>query len=217
MIIRLNKYKPQIMKKLFLLSVLVIVSFLELKAQGVEITPITGYTFPASYRITSGNARLGDGQNWGGNLGFSLNEHVEIELSYSYMATRATASSPLINNRVDVRTQVHYAMIGANRLFPTSDAMTFFAGMKLGTGTLAFPDREFNNITKFSWGFQGGMKYFASDRIGIRMQANLMMPVVSAGGSLWWSPGGGTAVGVSTWSPIVQFGFTGGIIFRLQQ
>lgn len=205
------------MKKLILLSVLILGPFLESKAQGVEITPITGYTFPASYRITSGTARLGDGQNWGGNLGFSIRDNMEIELSYNYMATRATASSPLISNRVDVRTQVHYAMIGANRLFPASDAITLFAGMKLGTGTLAFPDREYNNVTKFSWGIQGGMKYFATERIGIRMQANLMMPVVAAGGSLWWSPGGGTAVGVSTWSPIVQFGFTGGMIFRLRQ
>jgi hypothetical protein len=142
---------------------------------------------------------------------------MEIEVSYNYMATRATASSPLLNDRVDVRTQVHYAMIGANRLFPTSDAMTFFAGMKMGTGTLAFPDGEYRNITKFSLGLQGGMKYFATERIGIRLQANLMMPVLAAGGSLWWSPGGGTAVGVSTFSPIVQFGFTGGIIFRLQK
>lgn len=133
------------------------------------------------------------------------------------MATRATASSTFLSDRVDVRTRVHYAMIGGNRLFPTSENLTFFAGMKMGTGTLAFPDREYRNITKFTFGFQGGLKYFATERIGIRMQANLMMPVVSAGGSLWWSPGGGTAVGVSTWSPIVQFGFTGGIIFRLQQ
>jgi hypothetical protein len=205
------------MRKFYLLSVLVMVSILDLKAQGVEITPITGYTFPASYRITSGTARLGDGQNWGGNLGFSLNDFMEVELSYSYMGTRATASSPLLNDRVDVRTQVHYAMIGANRLFPTSESLTFFGGMKMGTGTLAFTDGEFRNITKFSFGIQGGMKYFATERVGVRIQANLMMPVVSAGGSLWWSPGGGTAVGVSTWSPIVQFGFTGGLIFRLQQ
>jgi hypothetical protein len=205
------------MKKLLILTLLTIFSVFKGYAQGVEITPITGYTFPASFNISAGSARLGDGQNWGGMLGFSLNEFVEIELSYSYMATRATASSTFLSDRVDVRTQVHYAMIGANRLFPTSDAMTFFAGFKMGTGTLAFPDREYNNITKFSWGFQGGMKYYATDRIGIRMQANLMLPVLSAGGSLWWSPGGGTAVGVSTWSPIVQFGFTGGIIFRLQQ
>jgi hypothetical protein len=205
------------MRKFYLMSVLVLVSILDLKAQGVEITPITGYTFPASYRITSGNARLGDGQNWGGNLGFSLNDFMEIELSYNYMGTRATASSPFLNNRVDVRTNVHYAMIGSNRLFPTSDAMTFFAGMKIGTGTLAFPDGEYRNITKFSVGLQGGMKYFATERIGIRLQANLMMPVVSAGGSLWWSPGSGTSVGVSTFSPIVQFGFTGGLIFRLKQ
>ena len=145
------------MKKLLFLCLITIITISEIQAQGLEITPITGYTFPASYRITSGTARLGDGQNWGGNLGFGLNDFMEVELSYSYMATRATASSPLITDNVDVRTQVHYAMIGANRLFPTSDALAFFAGLKLGTGTLAFPDREYNNVTKFSWGFQGGM------------------------------------------------------------
>lgn len=69
------------MKKLFLLPILVMISFLESKAQGVEITPITGYTFPASFNISAGSARLGDGQNWGGMLGFSLDEFLEIELS----------------------------------------------------------------------------------------------------------------------------------------
>jgi hypothetical protein len=204
--------------KNLIFAVIICILFIEkVSGQSVEITPITGYTFADSYRINSGSARLGDGQNWGGMVGFSPNEFVEIELSYSYMATRATASSPLLNDRVDVRTQVHYAMIGANRLFKRSEALSLFMGMKMGTGTMAFPDREYRNITKFTLGLQGGMKYYATDRIGIRLQANLMMPVISAGGSLWWSPGAGTAVGVSTWSPIIQFGFTGGIIFRLQQ
>lgn len=187
-------------------------------AQSVEITPITGYTFPAGFNVGGGRAQLEDGQNWGGNLGFSPNSFVEIELSYSYMATRAwTRRIPGTSSDVNTNTQIHYAMIGANRLFPVSEKATFFTGGKLGTGTLAFPNRDFRNQTRFSVGFQGGVKYYASERIGIRAQANLMFPIISSGASLWWSPGGGTSVGVTGWSPIVQFGFTGGLIVRLQQ
>jgi hypothetical protein len=205
------------MKKL-LLSVLLISTFgLMAQAQSFEITPITGYTFPAGFNVGGGRAQLEDGQNWGGNLGFSPNSFVEVELSYSYMATRAWTNRIPGAANVDTRVQIHYAMIGANRLFPVSEKATFFAGGKMGTGTLAFPNGDYRSQTRFSVGFQGGVKYYASERIGIRAQANLMFPIISSGASLWWSPGGGTAVGVTGWSPIVQFGFTGGLIFRLQQ
>ncbi|SMD45224.1 Outer membrane protein beta-barrel domain-containing protein [Aquiflexum balticum DSM 16537] len=205
------------MKKLLLVLTLSFLSLPQLMAQGVEITPFTGYTFQAGFNISGGRAFLRDGQTWGGMMGFSLNEATEVELGYSYMGTSAVARSNSLQENIDIPAQVHYATIGANRLFPTSDKMTFFAGGKLGTGTVAFPDGEYRNITKFAVGFQGGMKYYASDRVGIRLQANLMMPIVGVGTSLWWSPGSGTAVGLSGWSPIAQFGFTGGLVFRLQQ
>ena len=205
------------MKKLFIVFSLICLSFSQLKAQDVEITPFTGYTFQSGFNISGGRAFLGDGQNWGGMLGFSLNEALEVELGYSYLGTNAVARSVNLQENIDISAQVHYATIGVNRLFPTSEKMTFFAGAKMGTGTLAFPDGEYRNITRFSAGFQGGMKYFASDRLGIRLQANLMMPILAVGTSLWWSPGAGTSVGLTGWSPIAQFGFTGGLTFRLQQ
>ena len=205
------------MKKLLLVLTLSFLSLAQLMAQGIEITPFTGYTFQAGFNISGGRAFLRDGQNWGGMMGFSLNEATEVELGYSYMGTSAVARSNSLQENIDIPAQVHYATIGVNRLIPTSDKMTFFVGGKMGTGTMAFPDGEYRNITKFSVGFQGGMKYYASDRVGIRLQANLMMPIVGVGTSLWWSPGAGTAVGLSGWSPLAQFGFTGGLVFRLQQ
>lgn len=205
------------MKKLLFACILFSAFGLSARAQSFEITPITGYTFPAGFNISGGRAQLQDGQNWGGNLGYSPNSFVEVELSYNYMGTRATANSNLLSINVDTRTQVHYVTLGVNKLFPVNEKATFFTGGKLGTGTLAFPNGDYSSQTRFSVGFQGGLKYYASERIGIRAQANLMFPIISSGASLWWSPGGGTAVGVSGWSPIVQFGFLGGIIFRLQQ
>lgn len=204
-------------KKLLFIFLLFLALTTGVKAQGIEITPMTGYTFAAGFPISGGRAQLGDGQNWGGFLGFGLNDFTEIEISYSYLSARATANSRNLQLDVNTQAQMHYAMIGGNRLFPVSEKATLFTGGKLGTGTLAFPNGDYRNITRFSVGFQGGVKVYPSDRIGLRVQANLMFPILSSGASLWWSPGGGTAVGISGWSPLVQFGFTGGLIFRLQK
>lgn len=204
------------MKKLLLVLSISFISLSQVIAQGIEITPITGYTFQAGFNTSNGRAFLRDGQNWGGSIGYTLENNIEVELAYNYLGTRAVARSVNLQTDINTPAQVHYATIGANRLFPTSDKVTFFTGLKIGTGTLAFPGSNIGNITKFTTGFQGGVKLYPSDRIGIRLQANLMMPVVAAGANLWWSPGGGTSVGVTGWSPIVQFGFTGGLIFRLQ-
>lgn len=203
------------MKKLLFALSISFISLSQVIAQGIEITPITGYTFQAGFNTSNGRAFLRDGQNWGGSIGYTLESNIEVELAYNYLGTRAVARSVNLQTDINTPAQVHYATIGANKLFPTSDKLTFFTGFKLGTGTLAFPESNTGNITKFITGFQGGLKIFPSDKVGIRLQANLMMPIVGAGASLWWSPGGGSAVGVTGWSPIVQFGFTGGLIFRL--
>jgi hypothetical protein len=42
-----------------------------------------------------------------------------------------------------------------------------------------------------------------------------MMLISNVGANLWWSPGAGTSVGVGGWSSVIQFGFTGGLVFRL--
>lgn len=204
------------MRKLLLVLSLVLLPLFETMSQGIEITPVTGYTFQAGFNILGGRAFLRDGQNWGGMMGFSLNQFMEVELGYNYMGTSAVARSVNLQENVDERTQVHYATIGVNRLIPRSEKLILFGGAKLGTGTLAFPEANIRNITRFSVGFQGGMKFFPSERVGLRMQANLMMPIVGVGTNLWWSPGAGTSVGLTGWSPIAQFGFTGGLIFRLQ-
>lgn len=203
------------MKKFVLIPIIVLLIVSEIKAQTVEITPFTGYTFDHSFPIFGGRARLGGGQTFGGMLGYQLSDFLEIETLYSFQSGTSTARSTAIQNNVRVNSNAHYALVGANRLFPTSSQMAFFTGMKIGAGVLTFPDGEFRDINRFTVGINGGMKYFVSDKIGVRMQANLMMPISNVGASLWWSPGAGTQVGVGGWSSVIQFGFTGGLVFRL--
>jgi len=205
------------LKKPALLLFLFLLTCLEGISQSFEITPFSGYTFDHSFPIYGGRAKLGGGQTFGGMLGFQIQENIELETFYSYQSGTSTARSSSIQGDVRTNNSAHYILIGANRLFSNSSQVTFFSGLKMGAGILSFQNNEFNDISRFAVGINGGMKYFASDRVGLRLQANLMMPISNVGGSLWWSPGSGTSVGLSSFSSVIQFGFTGGIVFRLSK
>jgi hypothetical protein len=204
------------MRVLFLFSLFLTGAFLgfKAKAQTFEITPFSGYTFPSSFDITGGTARLEGNANWGINLGFiTPNNLTEFELSYTFFGTNAKASSVYLVEDENSRARLHFIMAGANRLLTISDQVTFFGGIKFGASNLAFPDGENPSSTKFTIGLQAGMRYYVSDRIGFRVQGNLLLPFVSEGGSLWWNPNSGT--GISGWSAIVPLSLNAGVIIRI--
>ena len=76
-------------------------------------------------------------------------------------------------------------------------------------------ENDIGTTTKFSVGLNGGVKYFLSDIIGIRIMAILNMPITDVSGGFWWSSGGGTSIGLSSNVPFLQFGFMGGLVINL--
>jgi len=68
----------------------------------------------------------------------------------------------------------------------------------------------------FSFGAGVGLKYFFNDKIGIRIQARMILPLVFAGGGFYIGTGGSGSY-VSTTAPVVQGDFTGGLIIALGQ
>ncbi len=87
------------MKKSLIVFLVSLMFIFEIKAQSIEITPFTGYTFDHSFPIFAGRARLGGGQTFGGMLGFQINDFLEIETLYSYQNGTSTARSTAIQNR----------------------------------------------------------------------------------------------------------------------
>ena len=70
-----------------------------------------------------------------------------------------------------------------------------------------------SNLTKFTVGLKGGLKFFISDRIGLFARARLLLPVQWAGGGVWF--GGGSGVSLNVGSSIVTGDVGGGIIISL--
>ena len=71
-----------------------------------------------------------------------------------------------------------------------------------------------NSATKFGWGFRLGANIWASEKVAIKLQGQLMSAVQSAGGGLYFGTGGAGA-GVSTYSSMYQFGLGGGLVISL--
>jgi len=201
------------MKKHLLLIALVIVS-LGAYSQNIKIFAHSGYTFGDKFPIYGGSGKIYDGHTFGGSLAYQISPVYEIELSYTRQDSRITVYSP---GYVDINSMAstNYYFIGSNRIVPISESFEVFGGAKIGGVTYASKANDFNNVTKFAVGISAGMSYFFNPKLGLRVQANLNFPVIDVGANLWWSSGSGVNTGVSAYSPILQFSFTGGLVFKL--
>ena len=204
-------------RKTTILATLLIMTFsLASIAQSVELTPLFGYTFRSTVQITNGEARVNDGFTYGGALTIAPSPYNAIEISYYGYQTTATAQSGYSGFEfVSKDVSVNYILIGGQRLFPVNDKVTPFTGFNLGAGWLGSKDDSFSTITKFSMGFDAGVKIRVSEKVGVRLQTIFTFPITSTGGSMYWGSGG-SGVGLTGYVPIWSFGFNGGLIFKIK-
>jgi hypothetical protein len=120
---------------------------------------------------------------------------------------------------------VNYFHLGAVYDAKRFEGGILFTNFSLGATLFApsnvnFEDRDGNVITRleddwrFSIAFGGGIKKYISDRVGLRLQLRILMPIYWAGGSLWVGTGG-VGYGLGAGTALVQGDATVGLIIRL--
>jgi hypothetical protein len=204
-------------KRLFFLVALMLTFASVSNAQGVEITPFAGYSFGDKFPIEGGEVKIGGGASYGGKLAFIASEKFALELTYNRVNGDGTAHSVYFEDgkNLDAGVNTNYFLIGASRLFPLSDEVVLFAGLDLGGVYLLAPSKDFKSSTTFAAGVNAGVKYFFNERFGLRGQATLLFPVTSMGSSYWWDPVNDGTTGTTSNVPLLQFGFTAGIIYKI--
>jgi hypothetical protein len=204
------------MKKIILICFLLFTVAISSQAQSIEINPFAGYNFGDKFYIYGGNARIGDGFTYGGTLTLVAGEYNAIELTYMRTDMTVNAYSNYLGFDISDPSSSNYIVIGGSRLFPVTDKLIPYAGANIGLGIFASRNDTYSSVEKLAVGLDAGLKLFLTDKVGLRLQSNLYFPVTNVGAGLWWSSGGGTSVGASGSVPFVQFGFTGGLIFKIK-
>lgn len=204
------------MKKGIILSGLLIVLAAAAWAQpSITLLTFGGYTFPDQFDMEYGEGKIEDGFQWGGGLEFGLAENAALELFYQGMTADAYYE-PNLNTRKTGTTTANYIMIGGTKYAPFNEKISGFGSLDIGAGWFN-PDTDLavEGATKFAWGGRLGVRVQASEKVSLRIHAQLLSPVQWAGGGFYFGTGGSGA-GVSTGSTIYQFNLGGSLNFRLK-
>ncbi|WP_200977390.1 hypothetical protein [Echinicola sp. 20G] len=216
------------MKKLIFILALMIFCSLEGFSQDIRLNAYALYTFADkfdSYWDVGNNyyysGKIEDGLQWGGGLEYRVNELVGVELLY----LRQDTNSPTWYRRVAGPDQftnfdlgINYIMVAPTRYFKAAGSpIEGFGSLMVGVmvASLTNPDnnRE-DTATKLGVGAKGGMIYWGSEKVGIKLQAQLLSAVQSMGGGFYFGTGGAGA-GVNSYSSIYQFSLGGGLVLKL--
>ena len=213
------------MKKITL-SVLLIASAILTNAQDIRLNIYSSYVFddgfdayndPNSYY----NGKLKAGVQWGAGIEYLADPKYGVELLYFYKKSEAPSRfkfgtlSAEKNETFDV-TQ-HYILISGNsHVHGHNEKVSGYGGLMLGmviSDVTAPSTGNSSSSSNFAWGGRLGCDIWATHKIAIKLQAQVLSATRASGGDLYygyWGP-----VAVPDYSTLWQFGLGGGLAFRL--
>lgn len=185
----------------------------------VELTPFGGYLLGGSIKFYEGKFKIEDNACYGGMLAVQVHSGAFVEFSYTGMTTQGEwqpySDYSLEHPGQTVDMTVNHLQIGSvNELPLDNEAIRPYGTFTLGTTWFNFKEEDSNDEWLFSVAIGLGLKYFFNERIGIRIQSRLLLPIVYNGGGFYIGTGG-SGMYISSTAPIVQGDFTGGLIIAL--
>jgi hypothetical protein len=112
----------------------------------------------------------------------------------------------------------NWLLLSVNKYLPVNPKVEPFGGFQFGMDILNVTNPDNDNTgssTKFAWGAKLGANIWASDKVGIKLQASLLSAVQAIGGGIYFGTGGAGA-GVSGFSTYYQVNFGGGLVFKIK-
>lgn len=192
-------------------------------AQNIRLNAFSEYVFednidtyfnPTSYY----NGTIEGGFQWGAGAEYLVEDTKGIEIKY---LRRGAAGSieyyDIVSKTMDFNIGMNYILLGGNNYFKTGGKIEPYAGANIGVAIITFKDVATTNEstkTKFAWSLKIGSNIWLTEKVGIKLQADLLSAVQSVGGSLYFGTSGAGA-GVSTYSSMYQWGLGGGLTFKL--
>jgi len=192
-------------------------------AQGLRLNGYAGYVFDDQfdnyYSFDSYlRGTIKGGLQWGIGLEYMVHPEYGVELMYYRQDTEAPISYYSGGDRdKTLELGINYILLGGVRYMPLSDMIEGYGGLMAGVAIYdnKFPEKgEPNSVTKFAWGLRLGANIWLSDRIGLKLQTQLLSAVQAFGGGFYFGSGGG-GVGVTGYSTLWQFGLGGGIVIKV--
>ena len=181
-----------------------------------EIFGFGGYQVASDVQVSQGDLNVYSNPNYGAGISFEVERGLQAELFWIGQQTTMDLKrySGLTEPLFDIG--IHYFQAGAAYEFRQNSKQKAFAFTSFSLGVTLFSpvDVDYSEEWRFSVTFGVGGKFYLSDKVGIRLQTRLLLPLNFNSAGMWCGTGG-CSVGVGAWATFVQADFTGGIFVRL--
>ncbi len=181
----------------------------------IELTPIAGYALNGHINMYNGKFKMDNAAQFGGILSVEVRPGVLGEFSYTRSKTTAQLDK-FVGEKLKYDMAIDYFQLGGVKELSKGPVVPF--GMaSIGVTWFNMQSHDVSDHVSFSAALGGGLKFFFNDRLGIRLQGRLLMPMYFSGGGLFLGIGSGgpsSGVSVNTGFLTVQGDFSGGLIFR---
>ena len=181
-----------------------------------EIFGFGGYQVASDVAVSQGDLNVYSNPNYGAGISFEVERGLQAELFWIGQQTTMELKryNGLTEPLFDIG--IHYFQAGAVYEFRQNSKQKAFAFTSFSLGATLFSPVEvdYSEEWRFSLTFGVGGKFYLSDKVGIRLQTRLLLPLNFNSAGMWCGSGG-CSVGVGAWATFVQADFTGGIFVRL--
>ena len=199
------------MKKLFLT---LIVSFIVAAgfSQHVSVNAFGGYTFRDRINFNNAYAYINGGGMWGASVEGVNAQGTGVEVLYQYQSTAIPYYEGGVQQVGNNSTVVSYLLLNFEQYLLNNPKIQPYGGLGLGIAFYQGTSQNTKAGTKFAWDLKAGVKLMAAKSFGIKIGAQLLASA-QATGTAFYVPYPGYIYPVTTYATILQFGFTGGLVY----
>jgi len=185
-------------------------SLAQYKSQQFEITPFAGYLFPGNLQTLDGELKIENNFNYGLALDIRTTDDLFIELLYNRTDTDVRFEQNYFDTlKINFKLSIIYFQAGAHVETETGWFRPFAA---FTLGATYFNPAEYG--IKSNWEFSvtagGGIKYYFTDNIGVRMQWRFLIPIYFTSTSIFCGDGY-CQIFISGGTYLLQYDLTAGM------
>jgi len=186
--------------------------FAQYKQQQFEITPFMGYLFTSNLQTFDGELEINNSFNYGTAVDIRLSTDILIELLYIRTLTEVNLKKEFYQEAGKLfDMSVEYLQAGAHVETETGQFRPF-AAFTIGATYFNPRDNNYVGDWKFSFTAGGGIKYYFTDNLGVRLQWRFLVPIYFSNTAIFCDDGY-CGIIVSGGTYLLQYDLTAGLIF----
>ncbi len=197
------------MKKTIITSVILIIAAAGY-SQHLSINAYGGYTFRDKVNFGNAYAYINEGGIWGVSAEGVNQQGTGVELMYQYQSTKIPIYLYPGNNQQNQGSDgavISYLLLNFEQYYMNNPKIQPYGGIGLGAAFYKGDYQGASSETKFAWDLKAGVKFKASNAVGIKIGAQLLGSAQATGNAFYYG------YVYTTYATILQFSFTGGLVF----